>query len=284
MGTQTKEATSKSVRRSQEGLSEEEIGRLAEKPGWTVKEAAELLWSQQHSALSIPGFADKYGLSRSRLYYWKKRIAQTPEQVCAAREETPEGEDSATVKPTSVDDEQELDTETLKWALSQELATDSAGDRRVEQYVMQAVRAEDKMWSVFAVRASGHVLWCVVRWEGKEAGKCDSLVELDRKEPALRWKYFSTLREAMDALRARTEQKEEQRAAKSEHRMPLLLPVRVQNPDQGVLADEVTEGTQRRGASTLTVLLPSGIRVRVPSGVEIARLRAVLKASLEVCS
>ena len=68
MGTQTKEATSKSVRRSQEGLSEEEIGRLAEKPGWTVKEAAELLWSQQHSALSIPGFADKYGFSRSRLY------------------------------------------------------------------------------------------------------------------------------------------------------------------------------------------------------------------------
>jgi hypothetical protein len=247
MGTQTKEATSKSVRRSQEGLSEEEIGRLAEKPGWTVKEAAELLWSQQHSALSIPLFADKYGLSRSRLYYWKKRIAQTPDQVCAAREGTPDGEGSATVQPTCVDDEQELDTETLKWALSQELATDSAGDRRVAQYVMQAVRAEDKMWSVFAVRASERVLWCVVRWEGKEAGKRDSLVELDRKEPALRWRYFSTRREAMDALRARTEQKEEPRAAKSERRTPLLLPVRVQNPDQGVLGGWCETQLHERG-------------------------------------
>lgn len=62
MGTQTKEATSESERRGQEGLSEEEIVRLAEKLGWTAKEAAELLWSQQHSALSIPGFADKYGI------------------------------------------------------------------------------------------------------------------------------------------------------------------------------------------------------------------------------
>jgi hypothetical protein len=146
-----------------------------------------------------------------------------------------------------VDDEQELDTETLKWALSQELATDSAGDRRVAQYVMQAVRAEDKMWSVFAVRASVRVLWCVVRWEGKEAGKRDSLVELDRKEPALRWRYFSTRREAMDALRARTEQKEEPRAAKSERRMPLLLPVRVQNPDQGVLGGWCKTQLRERG-------------------------------------
>jgi hypothetical protein len=284
MGTQTKEATSESERRGQEGLSEEEIVRLAEKPGWTAKEAAELLWSQQHSALSIPGFEDKYGISRSRLYYWKKRLAQTPEQVCATGEENPETEDSATAPSASVDDERELDTETLKGALSQELATDSAGDRRVEQYVMQAVRAEDKMWRVFAVRAKGRVLCCVVRWEGQEAGNCYSLVKLDRKEPALHWRYFLTLREAMDALRARTEHQEEQQAAKSEHRTPLLLPVRVQNPDQGVPADEVTESTQRRGASTLTVLFPSGIRVRIPSGVEIARLRAVLKASLEVCS
>jgi len=284
MGTQTKEATSESVRRSQEGLSEEEIGRLAEKPGWTVKEAAELLWSQQHSALSIPGFADKYGFSRSRLYYWKKRIEQTPEQECATGKEPPEGEDSAIVQPSAVDGERELDAETLKGALLQELATDSAGDRRVERYVMRAVRADDKMWSVFAVRARGRVLWCVVRWVGKQAGTCYSLVKLDRKEPALRWRYFSTVGEAMAALRKRTDHPEERNAEESEHRMPLLLPVRVQNPDPGVLADEVTESTQSRGASTLTVLLPSGIRVRVPSGVEIARLRAVLKASLEVCS
>jgi hypothetical protein len=176
MGTQTKEATSESERRSQEGLSEEEIVRLAEKPGWTAKEAAELLWSQQHSALNIPKFEDKYGFSRSRLYYWKKRLAQTPEQVCATGEETPEVEDSAIVQSASVDDERELDAETLKGALLQELATDSAGDRRVEQYVMQAVRAEDKMWRVFAVRAKGPS--AVVRSEvGGAAGR----------DTAIRW-------------------------------------------------------------------------------------------------
>lgn len=174
MGTQTKEATSELVHRSQEGLSEEEIGRLAEKPGWTAKEAAELLWSQQYSALNVPKFADKYGFSRSRLYYWKKRLAQTPETVCSYGEEIPETEDSVTAPSASVDDERELDAETLKGALLQELATDSAGDRRVERYVMRAVRVEDKMWSVFAVPARGRVLWCVVRWEGKEAGTCFS--------------------------------------------------------------------------------------------------------------
>jgi hypothetical protein len=284
MGTQTKEATSESVRRSQEGLSEEEIGRLAEKPGWTAKEAAELLWSQQYSALNIPKFADKYGFSRSRLYYWKKRLAQTPEQVCSTGEETPEVEGSAIVQPSSVDDERELDAETLKGALLQELATDSAGDRRVERYVMRAVRAEDKMWSVFAVRARGRVLWCVVKWVGKQAGTCYSLVKLDRKEPALRWRYFSTVGEAMAALRKRTDHPEEQNAEESEHRTPLLLPVRVRNPDQGVPAHDVAESTKRRSASTVTVHLPSGVSVRIPSGVEIVRVREVLKASLEVCS
>jgi hypothetical protein len=254
MDEQDKEKRGGVQPRDAERLSEEELARILGQSGWTKQEAAAVLLAQKRSGRSVMDFAALHGISGCRLYYWRKRCPQ----------------------PT-VEEEPELAPEALQQALGQELDPEAAGDSQVQQYVMRAVRTEDKMWSVFALRASGSVLRCVVRWAGSCGPSPYSVVELDRTAPALRWQDFATQKEALAAFE---QQIGNRMAPTSEGAVPLLLPVKVRAAGPLLPVARAKEKGAENRKHTVTVVLPSGVRIRIPNGADPELIRTVLGTTL----
>jgi len=257
-----------------EGISREELARLMARPNWTAQEAALVLREQQRSGLSIKAFVAQYGKAGERLYYWRKRCPATSVELPEASAALAPVE--APLPTTTVREEQELAPAELQQALERELNLEAAGDRQVKQYVMRAVRTEDKMWSVYALRASDAALHCLVRWAGSCDPKPYSLVELERSAPAVQWQPFATLKEAWSVF----EQTLGCSSRPNREKVPLLLPVQIREsaPAPAVAcAKESTDGNSQR---EVTVELPSGVRIRIPNGAEPELVRTVLGTTL----
>jgi len=181
-----------------EGLRDEELVRLMALPSWTAQEAAVVLREQQRSGCSVRGFVAQHGKAGERLYYWRKRLLASPVPLPEAAAALAPVEPPL---PTATGTEEpELAPAELQRALERELNLDAAGDRKVQQYVMRAVRPEDKMWNVYALQASGLALRCVVRWAGSSAPNPYSVVELEKTRLAVQWQEFSTLKRARSAF------------------------------------------------------------------------------------
>jgi transposase-like protein len=246
-----------------------ELSRIVAKAIWSQAEAEEVLLAQKESGQSVASFAKRHGFSTNRLFYWKKRLQQTPDA-------SPMGQKAREPGPM---DAKELESAAVERALSCELSAEATGDRQVQAYVMRAVGAEPRMWSVYEVRAIGLLLLCVVRWEGYNGPRPYSLVELDRRAPALRWREYETLREAQDALKARDGRRSDTRLTEG---VPLLLPVKVNGADGPGALPSATKPTGRHKMYGVSVHLPSGVRIRIWSGSEPELVRTVLGAALSV--
>lgn len=276
MGEQESERSRRAQPQAVQRLSEEELARVLAQSVWTEQEAAAVLREQQRSGRSIALFAARHGISGSRLYYWRKRWPAWPVE---AQQEPASAERPEPLAAHSTQAEkQELAPEALQRALTRELSPEAAGDRQVQQYVMRAVREEAKMWSMFALRASGSRLLCVVRWADSREPRPYSLAELDRTWPGLKWREFSTLQEAFQAFDTRVGSGG---ARPSSDAVPLLLPVQVRDAALLPWVDPAAEAG-RPSPRAVTVDLPSGVRIRIPNGAEPELVRAVLGTTLGV--
>jgi hypothetical protein len=59
------------------------LAQLLTLPFWTPAQAQQILQAQAHSGLSVFGFATRHGISASRLYQCRKRLAAPPGSVQA---------------------------------------------------------------------------------------------------------------------------------------------------------------------------------------------------------
>lgn len=276
MGEREKERPCGVQPRVAEGLSDEELAQIFSRSSWTKQEVAAVLREQRRSGRSIMDFAALHGISGYRLYYWKRRWSRMQLEVPQVPAPWVTAESSAPT--TTVDLERELAPEALQRALGRELSSEAEGDRQVQQYVMRAVRSEDKMWSVYELRASGSVLRCAVRW----AGSCDprpySWVELDRTAPALWWEEFETLKEALSEFHKRAGGRS---AACSDRAVQRLLPVQILDSNQ---APCIAASPDEQSTGAVTVALPSGVRIQIPNGAAPELVRPVLETTLGVPS
>jgi hypothetical protein len=102
------------------------------------------------------------------------------------------------------------------------------------------------------------------------------VVELERTGLAVQWQDFSTLKEARSAF----ERSLGSSSAPRSEAVPLLLAVTIREsapaPAVSCAKEPPTKNRQRK----VTVELPSGVRIRIPNGVEPELVRTVLGATL----
>lgn len=242
-----------------------ELSRILQKRVWSPPEAEQVLLAQKESGLSVAGFAKRHGFSKNRLFYWSKRLQASG----AASSAVPETHERSPTAP------QALELEAVERALREELCAEAAGDQKVQAYVLRAVCAEPRMWSVYEVRAEAWLLWCVVKWVGWRGPTPYALVALDRRAPALRWREYQTLQQAQEALRARDRRRRPVELAEG---VPLLVPVQVRGTD-GAQPSSAGQGPPRRPTvRAVTVHFPSGVRIRIGNGTKPELVQAVRRA------
>ncbi len=233
------------------------LAAILAQPEWTRQQAQQVFVAQVHGGLTIAQFAKQRGVTAGWLYNWKTKLRPGPGS-----------------QPWS----QAPEAEPPKLASLQDVELDLSdpGERFMYDYLQRATQGPEPMWQLLAIARQGLVLLCVVRWAQRavESGSY-SLVQLELREPALRWNDFPTAEAATQALQQRG------RCATlppREPSLPTLVPVQVRGqkalPQSPLGEPQPPAG----GAPCMTICLPSGVRIQLGSRIPRPLWRAVLRA------